>query len=113
MTADVAHIAGPGRPARPAGSTVIEMAGLAKSFGGKVAVEDLSFQVRSGQVIGFLGPNGAGTSTARRLMLQGGRAHHLRRPPEPRTRQARAAGPGDAGEHGFPPHAYGPQPPPG
>ena len=70
MTDDDAHIAGPGRPARPAGSTVIEMAGPAKSFGGKVAVEDLSFQVRSGQVTGFLGLNGAGTSPARRLMRQ-------------------------------------------
>ena len=70
MADDNAHIAGPGRPARPAGSTVIEMAGPAKSFGGKVAVEDLSFQVRSGQVTGFLGLNGAGTSPARRLMRQ-------------------------------------------
>ena len=67
---DDAHTAGPGRPARPAGSTVIEMAGPAKSFGGKVAVDDLSLQVRAGQVTGFLGPNVAGTSTARRLMRQ-------------------------------------------
>jgi len=69
MTGDNAHIPGAGRPVRPAGSTVIEVAGLAKSFGGKVAVDDLSFQVHSGQVTGFLGPNGAGKSTALRLML--------------------------------------------
>lgn len=93
MTADVAHIAGPGRPARPAGSTIIKMAGLAKSFGGRVAVEDLSFQVRSGQVTGFLGPNVAGTSTALRLMLQGaGRTTFDGRPNRELAEPAREVG---------------------
>jgi ABC-2 type transport system ATP-binding protein len=49
--------------------TVIEARGLGKVYGGKPAVEDLSFEVRPGSVTGFLGPNGAGKSTTMRLML--------------------------------------------
>ena len=48
---------------------VIEARGLGKVYGGKPAVEDLSFDVRPGSVTGFLGPNGAGKSTTMRLML--------------------------------------------
>jgi ABC-2 type transport system ATP-binding protein len=47
----------------------IEAHGLGKSYGGKPAVADLSFEVRPGSVTGFLGPNGAGKSTTMRLML--------------------------------------------
>jgi ABC-2 type transport system ATP-binding protein len=43
--------------------------GLGKSYGGKPAVTDLSFEVRPGSVTGFLGPNGSGKSTTMRLML--------------------------------------------
>lgn len=43
--------------------------GLGKSYGGKPAVADLSFDVEPGSVTGFLGPNGAGKSTTMRLML--------------------------------------------
>lgn len=43
--------------------------GLSKRYGGKLAVDDLGFGVRSGQVTGFLGPTGAGRFTALRLML--------------------------------------------
>ncbi|MFD9702495.1 ATP-binding cassette domain-containing protein [Lentzea sp. NPDC059081] len=42
---------------------------LSKRYGDKVAVDDLSFEVRPGVVTGFLGPNGAGKSTTMRLML--------------------------------------------
>jgi ABC-2 type transport system ATP-binding protein len=42
---------------------------LGKSYGGKPAVTDLSFEVQPGSVTGFLGPNGAGKSTTMRLML--------------------------------------------
>lgn len=42
---------------------------LGKSYGGKPAVVDLSFDVRPGSVTGFLGPNGSGKSTTMRLML--------------------------------------------
>jgi len=47
----------------------IEARGLGKTYGGKAAVSDLSFEVRPGSVTGFLGPNGAGKSTTMRLML--------------------------------------------
>ncbi|MCQ6552760.1 ATP-binding cassette domain-containing protein [Streptomyces sp. C10-9-1] len=48
---------------------MIELDGLTKHFGRKVAVDRLSFTVRPGMVTGFLGPNGAGKSTTMRMML--------------------------------------------
>jgi len=48
---------------------VITATALHKRYGDKVAVDDLSFEVRPGMVTGFLGPNGAGKSTTMRLML--------------------------------------------
>lgn len=42
---------------------------LGKKYRKKTAVEDLSFEVKTGKVTGFLGPNGAGKSTTMRLML--------------------------------------------
>ncbi|MEU3009614.1 ABC transporter ATP-binding protein [Nocardia asteroides] len=48
---------------------MIELKGLTKQFGQTVAVQDLSFTVRPGQVTGFLGPNGAGKSTTMRMIL--------------------------------------------
>ncbi|MCX6396555.1 MAG: ATP-binding cassette domain-containing protein [Propionibacteriales bacterium] len=47
----------------------ISARGLAKSYSGKPAVRDLSFDVQPGSVTGFLGPNGSGKSTTMRLML--------------------------------------------
>jgi ABC-2 type transport system ATP-binding protein len=48
---------------------VIEVRELTKRYGGKPAVDDLSFQVRPGHVTGFVGPNGAGKSTTMRVIL--------------------------------------------
>ncbi len=48
---------------------MIEVRGLTKRFGSKLAVDDLTFSVEPGQVTGFLGPNGAGKSTTMRLIL--------------------------------------------
>jgi ABC-2 type transport system ATP-binding protein len=48
---------------------MIEVHGLTKRYGDKLAVDDLSFTVRPGLVTGFLGPNGAGKSTTMRLIL--------------------------------------------
>ena len=41
----------------------IQACRLSKRFGGRLAVDDLSFTVEPGRVTGFLGPNGAGKST--------------------------------------------------
>ena len=48
---------------------MIDVHGVTKRYGEKVAVDDLTFQVRAGVVTGFLGPNGAGKSTTMRLIL--------------------------------------------
>jgi len=48
---------------------VIDASGLVKRYGDKVAVQDLSFQVKPGIVTGFLGPNGAGKSTTMRMIV--------------------------------------------
>ncbi|WP_405801351.1 ATP-binding cassette domain-containing protein [Streptomyces sp. NBC_01506] len=48
---------------------MIEATELTKRYGGKNAVDHLSFTVRPGRVTGFLGPNGAGKSTTMRLIL--------------------------------------------
>jgi ABC-2 type transport system ATP-binding protein len=42
--------------------------GLTKRFGSFVAVENMSFKVKKGEVFGFLGPNGAGKSTTIRML---------------------------------------------
>ena len=48
---------------------VLEVRGFSKRFGGFVAVDGLSFEVRRGDVYGFLGPNGSGKSTTIRDIL--------------------------------------------
>jgi ABC-2 type transport system ATP-binding protein len=48
---------------------MIELEGLTKRYGEKLAVDHLTFTVRPGVVTGFLGPNGAGKSTTMRMML--------------------------------------------
>ena len=48
---------------------MIEVRGLTKRYGDKVAVSDLSFGIEPGKVTGFLGPNGAGKTTTMRLIL--------------------------------------------
>jgi ABC-2 type transport system ATP-binding protein len=48
---------------------MIEVRGVTKRYGEKVAVEDLTFTVEPGVVTGFLGPNGAGKSTTMRMIL--------------------------------------------
>jgi ABC-type multidrug transport system ATPase subunit len=48
---------------------ILEVAHLKKNFGSFVAVDDLSFSVKAGEVYGFLGQNGAGKSTTIRMLL--------------------------------------------
>jgi len=46
----------------------IEVRHLSKRFGQKMVVDDLSFNVRQGEVFGLLGPNGAGKTTTLRML---------------------------------------------
>jgi ABC-2 type transport system ATP-binding protein len=48
---------------------MIDVDHVTKRYGGRVAVDDLTFQVKPGIVTGFLGPNGAGKSTTMRVIL--------------------------------------------
>ena len=50
------------------GETVISTEGLTRRFGEKVAVDHLTFEVRTGEVFGYLGHNGAGKTTTVRLL---------------------------------------------
>jgi ABC-2 type transport system ATP-binding protein len=47
----------------------IEVSALTKRFGDVLAVDDLSFTVDEGRIVGFLGPNGAGKTTTLRMLL--------------------------------------------
>ncbi len=47
---------------------MIETQNLTKKFGPRTAVEDLTLEVREGEVFGFLGPNGAGKTTTVRML---------------------------------------------
>jgi ATP-binding cassette ChvD family protein len=50
------------------GSLVIEARGLAKGFGDKLLIEDLSFKIPPGAIVGVIGPNGAGKTTLVRMI---------------------------------------------
>jgi ABC-2 type transport system ATP-binding protein len=47
---------------------VIEVNGLSRRYGSRLAVSDVSFRVEPGQIVGFLGPNGAGKTTTLRML---------------------------------------------
>jgi ABC-2 type transport system ATP-binding protein len=51
----------------PSGA-MIECRGLTRRFGDRVAVNDVSFEVRPGELFGLLGPNGAGKTTTHRVL---------------------------------------------
>jgi ABC-2 type transport system ATP-binding protein len=80
-----------------AGEAAITVDGLTKRYGAQAAVDDLSFEVRSGAVTGFLGPNGAGKTTTLRMVLglarpSAGRALIFGRPYESLTDPAHSVG---------------------
>ena len=50
------------------GYTSIEVSGVSKFFGPLTAVNNLSFAVKKGEIVGFLGPNGSGKTTTMRML---------------------------------------------
>lgn len=50
------------------GEVVLDFRGATKSFGGLKAVDDLSFQVRQGEILSLIGPNGSGKTTTFNLI---------------------------------------------
>lgn len=90
----------PPAPSSPAGpldtgaAPAVSVRGLTKRFGSQLAVDDLSFDVPPGRIVGFLGPNGSGKSTTLRMIvgltaptagtatIQGVPFHELERPAE-------------------------------
>ncbi len=48
--------------------TVIDVRGLTKHYADHVAIENVSFEVKGGEILGFLGPNGAGKTTTMRIL---------------------------------------------
>ena len=57
-------------PGERLGDKVIEFNGVSKAFGDRLLIDNLSFQVPPGAIVGIIGPNGAGKSTLFR-MIQG------------------------------------------
>lgn len=51
-------------------NTVLEVKNLRKQFGNFVAVDDVSFQLKEGEILGFLGVNGAGKTTTMQMLLR-------------------------------------------
>lgn len=49
-------------------SALLQLSSVTKSFGGIIAVKDLSFSVSDGEILGLIGPNGAGKTTAFNLI---------------------------------------------
>jgi ABC-2 type transport system ATP-binding protein len=50
-------------------STIISVSNLTKSFGDFTAVNNISFEVAKGEIFGFLGANGAGKTTAMKMLI--------------------------------------------
>jgi ABC-2 type transport system ATP-binding protein len=55
--------------AKPSAPALVQIDGVTKTFGDKIALKSVSFSVPSGQICGLLGPNGAGKTTLFRLLM--------------------------------------------
>ena len=66
VSADAAALARRAQPA--AGEPLLEVRAVVKRFGGLVAVNNLSFDLKCGEILGLIGPNGAGKSTMFNVM---------------------------------------------
>jgi branched-chain amino acid transport system permease protein len=67
LPVQVAPLARRARPIAP-GQPVLTIQGATKRFGALAAVNDVSFEVKAGEVLGLIGPNGAGKSTLLNLI---------------------------------------------
>ncbi|MDF1792926.1 MAG: energy-dependent translational throttle protein EttA [Thalassobaculaceae bacterium] len=65
---DTAQIVIP--PGQRLGDVVIEAEGLTKAFGDRLLIEDLTFKLPPGGIVGVIGPNGAGKTTLFRMITQ-------------------------------------------
>ncbi|HXD05443.1 MAG TPA: ABC transporter ATP-binding protein [Burkholderiaceae bacterium] len=61
------RVAAPDAPNAPDG-LAIDVRGLTKRYGGRAVVDDVSLQVGTGRICGFLGPNGSGKTTTIRML---------------------------------------------
>src|SRR6187549_1200780 len=50
------------------GELAIDVRGMTKRFGDRTVVNDIALQVRTGEIYGFLGPNGSGKTTTIRML---------------------------------------------
>jgi ATPase subunit of ABC transporter with duplicated ATPase domains len=57
-------------PQRPSGRDVLALEGVAKAYGDKTVLSDVSLVVRRGERVGIIGPNGLGKSTLLRIMVE-------------------------------------------
>lgn len=56
-------------PGQRLGDVVIELDGVSKSFGDRMLVENLTFSIPKGAIVGIIGPNGAGKSTFFKMLM--------------------------------------------
>ena len=73
------------------GQNVVDFEGLSKGFGDRMLIDDLTFKLPPGGIVGVIGPNGAGKTTLFRMITKAGDAgqghHHRRRKRASRLRR--------------------------